>query len=159
MNAITYRNPFEYFKDLDRFMVGADDVWNRLSRHQNQNMTGFPPYNTRKVGDNSYVVEIAATGFSPENINITVEENKLVVKGSISQTDKEEGSTYLYKGIATRDFVRTFVLDDHLEVVGAEMNNGLLCIRVEREIPPEKMPKQIVVNGPVTSKPQLLNEG
>ena len=157
MNQMQTRNPFEYYKELDRFMVGGNDLWNRMTYAQNTNASGFPPYNTRKVGENKYLVELAVSGFSKEDIDITVEDNKLTIKGSVERSEND--AAYLYKGIATRNFTRSFVLDEYLEVVGAEMVNGMLKVSIERIVPPEKQPRKISIGVvPVEKEPQLLME-
>ena len=157
MTDLQKRNPFEYYKELDRFMVGGKDLWNRMTYAQNTNASGFPPYNTRKVGENKYLVELAVSGFGKEDIDITVEDNKLTIKGCIDRTESD--AAYLYKGIATRNFTRSFVLDEYLEVVGAEMVNGMLKVSIERIVPPEKQPRKIAIGVvPVEKEPQLLME-
>lgn len=157
MTDLQKRNPFEYYKELDRFMVGGNDLWNRMTYAQNTNASGFPPYNTRKVGENKYLVELAVSGFGKEDIDITVEDNKLTIKGCIDRTESD--AAYLYKGIATRNFTRSFVLDEYLEVVGAEMVNGMLKVSIERIVPPEKQPRKIAIGVvPVEKEPQLLME-
>ena len=157
MNAMSTRNPFEYYKELDRFMVGGNDLWNRIANAQSTNASGFPPYNTRKVGENKYLVELAVSGFGKEDIDITVEDNKLTIKGCIDRTESD--AAYLYKGIATRNFSRSFMLDEYLEVVGAEMVNGMLRVSIERIVPPEKQPRKIAIGVvPVEKEPQLLME-
>lgn len=157
MNAMQNRSPFEYYKELDRFMVGGGNMWDRLTQAHATNVSGFPPYNTRKVGDNKYLVELAVSGFGKEDIDITVEDNKLTIKGSVERSEND--AAYLYKGIATRNFTRSFVLDEYLEVVGAEMVNGMLKVSIERIVPPEKQPRKIAIGVvPVEKEPQLLTE-
>ena len=157
MTDLQKRNPFEYYKELDRFMVGGNDLWNRMTYAQNTNASGFPPYNTRKVGENKYLVELAVSGFGKEDIDITVEDNKLTIKGCIDRTESD--AAYLYKGIATRNFTRSFVLDEYLEVVGAEMVNGMLKVSIERIVPPEKQPRKIAIGDlSAAQEPQLLME-
>lgn len=158
VNAVArYQNPFDYIKELDRFLIGGSDLWDRVARYKDYNVSGFPPYNIHKVTENKYTVELAVAGFSPNNIDITVEDGKLVVKGSITEEESEQKS-FLYKGIATRNFVRTFVLDEHLEVKDADMENGMLKITIERVIPPEKLPKKIAIGQVSKTDPQLLVE-
>lgn len=156
-STLQMRSPFDYFKDVDKFMVGGSDIFDRMTRAQNMNSAGFPHYNTKKIGENKYQVELAVSGFSMEDIDITVSDNKLTIQGSVEKVDN--GDTYLYKGIATRNFIRTFVLDEFLEVVGAEMANGMLFVNIEKIVPPEKLPKKIPIGTPtLENKPQLLTE-
>lgn len=152
------RNPFEHLKELDRFMVGGGDMWDRLTKAHQTNVSGFPPYNTRKVDDNRFVVELALSGFSKDEIDITVEDNKLIIRGSVNKEEVNQ-SEFLYKGIATRNFTRMFMLDDYLEVKGADLTDGLLKVYIERIIPPEKLPKKIEIGKlAAPAKPQLLTE-
>lgn len=145
--------------DYDKFFVGFDNAWNNLAKlHDDvtKNIPGYPPYNIRKVEENKYVVELAVAGFARQDIEITLDENKLVVTG---QTKDDSENNFLYKGIANRAFTRTFALDDHIEVENAELVNGMLKVFLERIIPEHKKPKKIEVKDTGTkSSKQLLNE-
>jgi molecular chaperone IbpA len=150
------------FKDFDRFYVGFDDQFNRLSKiHDDltKNIPNYPPYNIKKVGDNTYVVEIAVAGFARQDIEIELANNTMVIKGNTS-TD-EDDNNFLFKGIANRNFTRSFTLDEQIEVKDAEMLNGMLKVFLERIIPEHKKPKKIEVKEKATkasSKPELLTE-
>ena len=103
------------FKDFDKFFVGFDDTYNRLAKlHDDVTkfVPNYPPYNIRKVEENKYVVELAVAGFARQDIEITFEDGKLIVKGN-TQDDTEN---FLFKGIANRAFTRTFALDDQIEI-------------------------------------------
>ena len=142
-------------KGTDKFFVGYDRLYDQLSRVHDQmskNIPNYPPYNIRKTDENTYVIEMAVAGFEESEIEITLEDDKLTVKGAASRDgDSEE---VLYQGLALRDFTRTFTLNDQIEVENAEMVNGLLKIWLERIIPESKKPKKIEIS----SKPELLNE-
>ena len=146
------------FKDFDKFFVGFDDTYNRLTKlHDDltKYVPNYPPYNIKKVEDNKYVVELAVAGFAKQDIEITFEENKLIIKGNA----KDDGENFIFKGIANRAFTRTFALDDQIEIRDAEMMNGMLKIFLERIIPDHKKPKKIEVKEKSsTSKAQLLVE-
>lgn len=146
------------FKDFDKFFVGFDDTYNRLAKlHDDVTkfVPNYPPYNIRKVEENKYVVELAVAGFARQDIEITFEDGKLIVKGN-TQDDTEN---FLFKGIANRAFTRTFALDDQIEIKDAEMFNGMLKIFLERIIPDHKKPKKIEVKDKsAPSKAQLLVE-
>ena len=132
------------FKDFDKFFVGFDDQFNRLAKiHDDvtKNIPNYPPYNIRKTGDNTYVIEIAVAGFGKQEIDITFEDNKLIVAGST----KDDGDNFLFRGIANRAFTRTFALDDQIEIQDAALINGMLKIALERIIPEHKKPKKIEV--------------
>ncbi len=136
------------FKDFDKFFVGFDDQFNRLAKiHDDvtKNIPNYPPYNIRKTGDNTYVIEIAVAGFGKQEIDITLEDNKLIVAGST----KDDGDNFLFRGIANRAFTRTFALDDQIEIQDAALINGMLKIALERIIPEHKKPKKIEVKDTV----------
>lgn len=150
-------------KDFDKFFVGFDDQFSKLAKlHDDftKNVPNYPPYNIKKVDDNKYVIEIAVAGFSKSEIEITVEDEKLIVKGS--SQDNTDSDSYLFKGIGLRDFTRTFALNDQVEIKGAAMLNGLLKIALERIVPEHKKPKKIdiVDKDDVKSETrQYLTEG
>jgi len=152
----------DMFKDFDKFYVGFDDQFNRLSKiHDDltKNIPNYPPYNIKKTGDNTYVVEIAVAGFARQDIEIELANNTMVVKGNTS--NDEDDNNFLFKGIANRNFTRSFTLDDQIEVKDAEMLNGMLKVFLERIIPEHKKPKKIEVKEKaekVSKKPELLTE-
>jgi molecular chaperone IbpA len=150
------RSALDMFKDFDKFYVGFDDSWNRLSKlHDDftKNIPSYPPYNIRKVDENKYVIEVAVAGFSKSEIEIEFNDDKLYIKGNA----QEDSGNWLYKGIANRNFVRTFALNDQVEIKGADMINGMLKIFLERIIPEHKKPKKIAIGEP-RPMGELLNE-
>lgn len=152
------------FKDMDKFFVGFDDTFNRIAKMHDdmtKNIPNYPPYNIKKTGDNTYVVELAVAGFGKQDIEIELNDGKMIVRGNVSSQEQEDN--FLFKGIANRAFTRTFVLDDYIEVKNAEMFNGMLKVFLEKIIPEHKKPKKIEVNDTSegTSKKQtkqLLTE-
>ena len=147
------------FKDFDKFFVGYEDTYNKLSKlHDDitKNIPNYPPYNIRKVDDNKYVIELAIAGFSTSDVEITFEDNKLIVSGKTH----DDADNFLFKGIANRAFTRTFALDDQIVIDNAEMVNGMLKIALDRIVPEHKKPRKIEVkNGESkTSKRQFLSE-
>lgn len=144
------------FKDLDKFFVGFDDQFKRMqSLHDDltKNIPNYPPYNIRKTGDTTYTIEIAVAGFSQQEIDIEIDGGKLVVKGNLQNADDTD---YLFKGIATRAFTRTFAVDDKIEVKDAELFNGMLKIVLERLIPEDKKAKKVPVK--TKGQKQFLQE-
>jgi molecular chaperone IbpA len=119
-----------------------------------KNIPNYPPYNIKKVDDNHYQIEIAVAGFGQQDIDIEMNDGKLVVRGNINTTEAEE--SFLFKGIANRAFTRTFALNDEIEVKDAEIFNGMLKIALERLIPEHKQPKKIAVKS--RAKKELLVE-
>ena len=147
-------------KDFDKFFVGFDDTYNRLAKMHDdltKSIPNYPPYNIRKTSDNTYVIELAVAGFGKQEIDITLDDNKLVISGNT----KDDGDNFLFKGIANRAFTRAFALDDHIEIQDAALVNGMLKIALERIIPEHRKPKKIEVKDveeKKTSKRQLLTE-
>lgn len=138
---------FGQLKDFDKIFVGFEDQIRKVQKlHDDltKNIPNYPPYNIRKTGDNTYTIEMAVAGFGQSEIDIEMEGDKLVVRGNVDAAT-DESNDYLFKGIATRAFTRSFALDDHIEVKGAELFNGMLKIVLERLIPEEKKPKKIAV--------------
>ena len=147
------------FKDMDKFLVGFDETYNRMAKFHDdmtKNIPNYPPYNIKKVADNKYVIELAVAGFAKSDIEVTFEDNKLIISGKA----QEDNDNFLFKGIANRAFTRTFLLDDHIEINDAAMMNGMLKIALEKIIPEHKKPKKIEVKDSEakTSKKQLLTE-
>lgn len=130
-----------------RATVGFDRVFDILDRQfANTATTSYPPYNIIKEAEDSYKIEIAVAGFREDELDITVKEYTLTVTGEQKRDEEaEEGPVYLHKGISARNFTRTFTLGDHVEVNGAVVQNGLLVISLEREVPEEAKPKKIAI--------------
>lgn len=131
---------------LEPFFLGFDDSFNKLMglrNDLNKHISSYPPYNIKKLDDNEFELEFAIAGFSKKDIKITVDNGKLHVSGTTSELD--EDTEYLHKGIATRSFSSTFALGEHVEVEDAEVDNGLLKIKVKKYIPKHLQPKEITV--------------
>ena len=146
-------------KDIDKFFVGFDEQWNRLQKlHDDvaKNIPNYPPYNIRKNDENHYTIEIAVAGFGQHDIDIEMNDGKLIIRGNTSN-ETEEAANFLFKGIANRAFTRSFVLNDEIVVNDAEIVNGMLKIALERLIPEAKQPKKIPVRQ--KAQKQLLTEG
>jgi molecular chaperone IbpA len=143
------------FKDFDKFFVGFDDQFTRMQKmHEDltKNIPNYPPYNIKKTGDNTYVIELAVAGFARQDIEIELDGGKMIVKGNV-QNDDTATDNFLFKGIAARNFTRTFALDDQVEIKNAEMLNGMLQVFLERIIPEHKKPKKVEIKE-AGSKPQ-----
>lgn len=160
MTNVTF--PYPFTKDFDKFFVGFDDQFNRMAKMHDdltKHIPNYPPYNIKKTDENKYTIELAVAGFSKSSIDITLEEDKLIVKG-FSQDDQKT-TDYLFQGIANRAFTRMFALSDQIEVKDAELVNGMLKIFLEKIIPEHKKPKKIEVKddaSPTSSNKQLLVE-
>ena len=136
------------FSPLFRTSVGYDRLASLMSSaHRAESGNGFPPYNIQKGGDNKYRITMAVAGFSEADLSITSEHNKLTVAGTKPEEAESEDNAFLYRGIATRNFERRFNLADHVRVSGAKLDNGLLHIDLEREIPEAMKPRQIQIQA------------
>jgi molecular chaperone IbpA len=148
----------DLFKDFDKFYVGVDDQFNRLAKLHDELTKGvpnYPPYNIRKTEENKYVVEMAVAGFGKQDIEIELADNKMIIKGNAASDEPE--NNFLWKGIASRNFTRTFALEDQIEVKDAELLNGMLRVFLERIIPEHKKPQKIEVKEKEAKK-QFLAE-
>jgi molecular chaperone IbpA len=141
MSYTTYTGGSGTFNTLfnDPFFIGFDKMFNRLTTTNQQ--SGFPPYNVRKVDEDTYIVELAVAGFNKESIDVTEHDGALTIKGERPE-DVEE---YIHKGIAGRKFTRTFTLAEYMHVDSADLNDGMLYVVVKRNIPEEKKPKTIKI--------------
>jgi molecular chaperone IbpA len=130
---------------LNRALVGFDRIFDDMERRfANQVGNNYPPYNIIKAGENRYYIDIAVTGLMKDEVTVTVEANELTVRGERKRNDHSD-IEYLHRGLALRDFERTFTLAEHMKVLGASINNGILHIEIEREIPEELKPRVIDV--------------
>ena len=139
------------WRDISPFAVGFDRTFDTLallasSRAKEAN---YPPHNIRKVSEDQYTIELAVAGFEEKDIDIELVEETLTVKGN---RPEETRDGFLHQGLATRDFVKKFVLSDDMVIKGAALSNGMLYVGVERIIPDEKKPRKIEL----TSKSKLL---
>ena len=136
---------------LMRQSVGFDrfnDLFEPLSNDTSESFDNYPPYNIEKLEDDKYRIVMAVAGFDMEDIDIVLQGGELHVSGRIQDKENtEKGIQVLHRGIATRSFERTFRLADYIHVTGADMKDGLLTISLIREIPEEKKPRMIPING------------
>jgi molecular chaperone IbpA len=123
----------------DPFFIGFQpniNTWSHVTRQEN-----YPPYNVIKQDEDTYLVELALAGFDRSDLTVTADNGNLIVKGEKESKDVE----FQHKGIATRSFTRSFALGEYMEVTGAEFENGMLAVTVERIVPEEKKPKSIKI--------------
>jgi molecular chaperone IbpA len=134
------------FTPLYRSAIGFDRLLNMMETTPTKNCNGgYPPYNIEQKDEHHYRITMAVAGFSDEQIELTQHENMLIVRGNSPKAD--ESKTYLYQGIAERGFERKFQLADYVKVIGADMENGLLHVELEREVPDAMKPRKIAING------------
>ena len=145
------RSAFD-FAPYRRSTVGFDRLFDML---ENSSVGGtqenYPPFDLIKLGENDYRIELAVAGFKSDEIDITAQQNVLIVSGRKGEETEHKGNDYIYRGIANRSFERRFALADHIQVRGADMKDGLLAIELKREIPEAMKPKKINIGG---SQPQ-----
>ncbi|WP_087023678.1 small heat shock chaperone IbpA [Thaumasiovibrio subtropicus] len=134
------------FTPLYRSAIGFDRLFNLVENNTPNNNGGYPPYNIEQQDENHYRITMAVAGFAEEQLDITQQQNMLLVKGNKAAELNAE-RRFLYQGIADRNFERKFQLADHVNVVGAAMENGLLHIELEREIPEEMKPRKISIGN------------
>ena len=141
------RSAFD-FAPFRRSTVGFDRLFDMLENSNvGQSQENYPPFDLIKVGDNDYRIELAVAGFKPDEIDITAQQNVLIVSGSKKEENETKGGDYVYRGIANRSFERRFALADHIKVTGADVKDGLLVINLVREIPESLKPRKIEIGG------------
>ena len=133
------------FAPLYRATVGFDQIADLMDRvlTNDVSQSTYPPYNIEKTADDAYRISIAVAGFSENDLTVEVKDGALHV--SANKVDENEDRTYLHRGIATRAFQRRFHLADHVRVVGASHENGMLHIDLQREIPEALKPRRIAI--------------
>jgi HSP20 family molecular chaperone IbpA len=126
------------------YLLGFEQLDRLVERTAKSGNDGYPPYNIEQRGESAYRISLAVAGFAEDDLAITLENNQLVIRGR--QVDDCEGRTFLHRGIAARQFQRSFVLADGVEVTGATLENGLLHIDLARA-EPETIVQTIRING------------
>jgi HSP20 family molecular chaperone IbpA len=111
------------------FLLGFEHLDRLLERTAKAAGDGYPPYNIEQSGDDSLRITLAVAGFSPDELNVSIEDRQLVIKGKQNEAPDR---TFLHRGIAARQFQRAFVLAEGIDVTGAELRNGLLTVELSR---------------------------
>ena len=114
------------------YLLGFDQL-ERLVERSAKSENGYPPYNIESVGENAFRITLAVAGFRDEDLSITLEDRQLVIRGR--QSEDESDRVFLHRGIAARQFQRSFVLAEGVEVTGARLENGLLHVDLRRSVP------------------------
>ena len=120
-----------------QMVIGFDDFFDSIHNVEKT----YPPYNIQRTGDDIYTLEMAVAGFKKSDISVSIENNVLKVTGE----QKKNEADYIHKGMATRNFLRTFSLARHMEVDQAKMEDGLLKVKIIRNLPKELRPKEIKI--------------
>ena len=126
----------------DPFFIGFNRELGRLNNAHKVNSQSYPPYDLLKLDEDTYRISIAVAGFGKNDIDVSVDNGTLVIKGEITEVTDAE---IVHKGIAGRKFTRTFALGEYMEVTGAELKDGMLHVNVDRIVPEEKKPKVIKI--------------
>lgn len=137
--------------DLNPFYrnsIGVDKLFDRLMGQIDSGGTtqNYPPYNIVKTGDNTYSIEVAVAGFTQGEVSVNVNEGQLIITGEKLSTELPEGYFYEHQGISARRFIRTFTLADYVEVTSATSKDGILTIKLERQVPEAMKPKTIAIS-------------
>lgn len=142
------------FAPLLRSSIGFENI-NRLidiaARAAEGGENGYPPYNIEKLGDSGYRITMAVAGFTRGELDLTVQENTLIVSGKAVEEAQPAERSFLHRGIAKRAFERRFQLADVIKVTGASYENGLLNIELAREVPEHKKPRKVEIDADTTS--------
>ena len=141
------RSAFD-FAPYRRSTVGFDRLFDMLENSTiGQVQENYPPFDLIKTGENDYRIELAVAGFKADEIDITAQQNVLLVTGRKRDEADARSDDYIYRGIANRSFERRFALSDHIQVQGADLRDGLLAIELRREIPEAMKPRKIDIGG------------
>lgn len=133
---------------LNRALLGFDDLFNNFEqRFANQISNSYPPYNIVKHDENSYEIQIAVTGFDKDEVTVEIDQNNLIVKGQRDKEDGDESINYIHRGLATRQFTRSWTLAEHMEVEEGTIKNGVLTISLKRVIPEALKPRVLKIKG------------
>ena len=130
---------------VHKFGIGFDSMFDELHRLTAQPQTNYPPHNVIQTGDETITIEIAVAGFDEGEIDISLADRVLTITGSKEFSAEPTNYEYLHRGLSRRNFIQSFTLAPHVEVVDAHNKNGILTIMLERKLPEEKKPKQIAI--------------
>jgi len=141
---------------LFRSTIGFDRMSRLLdaATRVDESALSYPPYNIEVLSEDAYRITMAVAGFGEGDLNITAQENSLVISGKLGKSDEER--KFLYRGIAGRAFERRFDLADHIKVAGASLVNGLLHVDLVREVPEAMKPRSIKIETKAASKPTVI---
>lgn len=136
------------FGPFNRYTVGLDDMFADLAKmHGYNDGANYPPYNIIKYNDDSYAIEVAIAGFDQSEIDISVENNHLVISGTRTARGTIDNPVYVHRGISARDFVKTFTLGNYIEISSATIKNGMLTVNLERIVPEALKPRKIAITS------------
>lgn len=132
---------------LNKALLGFDSLFDNFEqRFANQINNNYPPYNIVKKDENNYEIEVAVTGFLPEEVTVEIDQNQLIVKGERKREEDAEVQ-YIHRGLATRDFTRMWTLAEHMEVDEGTIKNGVLRIAIKRVVPEALKPRVLKITA------------
>jgi molecular chaperone IbpA len=133
---------------LQKALLGFDSIFNDFERKfANQISSSYPPFNFIKKDENKYELEIAVTGFSPDEVTVEIDQNQLIIRGEKVKDDSIDESYYIHRGLAARKFVRAWLLPEHMEVNEGKIKNGVLSITLNRVIPEALKPRVLQIKA------------
>lgn len=136
---------FPHMSRLNQMAIGFDSLFDQLESLTSRGESKYPPYNIIQPTETTYVIELAVSGWTKEELSLSVENNVLVVRGKKNESRTEPCVNVLHQGISFRNFTQSFRLAEHIEVGGAEVENGILRINLQRVMPEELKPKTIPI--------------
>ena len=139
------------------FLLGFDQFERALDRVQRGSAEGYPPYNIEQLGDTHLRITIAVAGFEMSDLSVQLEQNQLVIRGRKETAEDEESRVFLHRGIATRQFQRSFILSDDIEVITASLDNGLLNIDLRRILPETTVQTIAITSGKDSKKSHTID--
>lgn len=134
---------------LHRSAIGFDNIFSMLDTvsRSERNQPSYPPYNIELTGEDRYCISMAVAGFDRSELDVETEHNTLTISGNKAAAGDENTKTFLHRGIAARDFKRQFQLADHVRVIDAKLENGLLHVHLVKEIPEAMKPRRIAIES------------
>ena len=138
---VPHFDPFSFATNLSKNTIGFDELFTKFT--DMTKAAGYPPYNIKKTGDNTYVIEMAVAGFGRQDIELVLEDGVLSIKGEVKSDEKND---YLFKGIADRAFTRKFTLADTIEIKKVTLADGILTISLENVVPESQKSRSIPIS-------------
>lgn len=129
---------------IHKFAIGFDSMFDELLRLDSRQNENYPPYNIVQINEDEFIISLAVAGFGQDNLTITKDKNFLVIEGN--PTSPHEEIKFLHKGIGNRSFKREFKLADHVDIMNATLELGVLSVYLKREIPEDEKPKTIAIS-------------
>ena len=130
---------------LSRALIGFDRIFNNIESRAVNNNNNYPPHNVIKYDDNNYEIEIAVAGFDKDEITVTVDQDELIVVGQSNTPNESVNKEYIHRGLAARDFTRSFTLPQYMEVGEVTLTKGVLSVKLTIVVPEALKPRQIQI--------------